>query len=125
MLTINIQNVEEIIFQNDKIWKSIPELQYLREQWKLSKISPILRAMGKKALLDFLNKAKEEHELAISKFLNTTVTINKIDYQVIKNMEFDLEDAELILNILDEQEPLYSYFGTYRKENRLYVTFWR
>ena len=110
MIRINIQNVEEIIFQDDKMWREIPDLRYLREQWKLSKISPILRAMGKKSLLEFLNKAKKEHENAISKYLATSVTIDNV---------------ELDLNLIEAQESLYSYFGTYRKKDKIYITFWR
>jgi hypothetical protein len=125
MVQINIQNVEEIIFQDDKIWREMPDLRYLREQWKLSKISPILRAMGKKSLLEFLNKAKKEHENAISKYLATSVTIDKLDYFIVKNMEFSIDDAELDLNLIEAQESLYSYFGTYRKKDKIYITFWR
>jgi hypothetical protein len=125
MLRINIQNVEEIIFQNDKIWRDLPDLRYLKEQWKLSRISPILRGMGKKALLDFLNRFKKEHEIIISKHLNTTVTIDKLDYSVVKNLELDIEDAELELTMIDAEEPLHSYFGTYRKNDKIYITFWR
>lgn len=125
MIKVNIQNVEEIIFKNDKIWRDLPDLRYLREQWRLSKVSPVLRALGKKSLLDFLNKVKKDHESIISKYFGTSVVIDKIDYLLVKNMEFDVEDAELELNLLEAKQPLYSYFGTYRKNNKIYITFWR
>ena len=125
MIKINIQIVEDVIFKNDKIWKELPDMIHLRDQWKLSKISPVLKAMGKKALLDFLNKVKKEHENIISKHLNTSVTIDKLDYHIIKNLEFSIQDAELELNLIEAQEPLYSYFGTYRKKDKIYITFWR
>lgn len=125
MIKVNIQNVEEIIFKNDKIWRDLPDLRYLREQWRLSKVSPVLRALGKKSLLDFLNKVKKDHESIISKHFGTSVVIDKIDYLLVKNMEFDIEDAELELNLLEAKQPLYSYFGTYRKNNKIYITFWR
>lgn len=125
MVRINIQNVEEIIFQNDQIWRDLPDLRHLREQWRLSKISPALRAMAKKSMLDFLNKSKKSHEDIISKHLGTTVTIDKLDYYLVKNLDFPIEDAELELNLLEAETPLYSYFGTYRKKDRIYITFWR
>jgi hypothetical protein len=125
MIQINIQNVEKIIFQNDQLWRDLPDLRHLREQWRLSRVSPALRAMGKKAILDFLNKVKKEHENIISKHLGTSVTIDKLDYHIVQNMEFSIEDAELELNLLEAEKPLYSYFGTYRKNNKIYITFWR
>lgn len=125
MIEINIQNVEEIIFKNDEIWRELPDLRHLREQWRMSKISPILRAMGKKSILDFLNKAKHEHEVIISKHLGTSVTIDRLDYHLVKSVEFPIEDAELELNYLEAQQPLYPYFGTYRKNDKIYITFWR
>lgn len=125
MIKINIQNVEEIIFYDEKLWKNLPDLRYLREQWRLSKISPVLRPLGKKSLLEFLNKIKKEHEVIISKYLKTSVTIDKLDYFLVKNLEFDIEDAELELNLLESQNLLYSYFGTYLKNNKVYITFWR
>jgi hypothetical protein len=125
MIEINIQNVEEIIFRNDEIWRELPDLRHLREQWRMSKISPILRAMGKKAILEFLNKVKKEHETAISKHLGTSVTIDKIDYHLVKSLELSIEDAELELNYLEAEQPSYPYFGTYRKNDKIYITFWR
>lgn len=125
MLNVNIQNVEKIIFENDQVWKKIPDLVYLRDQWRMSKMSPVLRALGKKSLLEFLNKIKKDHEIAISNYFNTSVNIDKIDYFLVKNLEFSIEDAELELNLIEAKTPLYSYFGTYRKNDKIYITFWR
>ena len=123
MLEINIQNVEELIFQNNKIWRDLPDMAYLRDHWRMSKISPIFKAMGKKAILDFLNKVSKDHEKIISKHLGTSVSITKIDRHLIKNMEIKIDEAEDILNLFSDE--LYPYFSTYRKEDNVYVTFWR
>lgn len=123
MIKINIQNVEEIIFKNNEIWRYLPDIRYFRDQWRLSKISPVFKAMGRKALLDFLNKVGPEHEKIISEKLGEEITIEKLDYLVVKNMELEIEDAELDLNLVSES--LYSYFSTYRTKDKLYVTFWR
>jgi len=101
----------------------MPDLMFLRDHWRMSKISPIFKAMGKKALLDFLNKATKDHEKLISKHLGTSVTITKLDRHLIRNYEFPIEEAEDLLNLFDED--LYPYFTTYRKEDKVYVTFWR
>lgn len=123
MVEVNIQNIEEIIFNDSNLWKKLPDLRHIRDQWKLSQMSPVLKAMGQKAKLDFLNSSKPIHEDIISKHLGTSVTISKIDKNVVKSVELKLEDAELDLNL--ESENLYPYFATYLKENELKITFWR
>ena len=101
----------------------MPDIRYFRDQWRLSKISPVFKAMGKKALLDFLNKINQDQEKIIAEKLGEEILIEKLDYLVVKNMELDIEDAELDLNLVSES--LYSYFSTYRTKDKLYVTFWR
>jgi len=123
MIEINIQNVEDVIFNDSNLWKKISDLRHIRDQWKLSKMSPVLKAMGQKAKLDFLNNSKKIHEDIISKHLGTTVTISKIDKNVVKNVELSIEDAELDLNL--KSESLYPYFSTYLKNKKLKITFWR
>ena len=68
MVEINIHNIEEVIFNDSNLWKKLPDLRHIRDQWKLSQMSPVLRAMGQKAKLDFLNKSKKAHEDIIAKY---------------------------------------------------------
>lgn len=118
---INIQNVEELIFQNKEIWRKMPELVYLRDQWRMSRTTPVLRAMGRKSILDFLRKAKGVHEQVISDHFGTAVTIDKIERHLVLNTEFSVDDD----NVDFELEDDYTAFSTYRKEGKVYVTFWR
>ena len=89
MFKINIQNVEKIIFENNDVWKDLTDLIHLKDQWQLSRISPILRAMGKKALLDFLNS---RIKYGLSEFLSVVYNgytmaalLNLIDFLHTKN----------------------------------------
>ena len=123
MFEINIQNVEELIFQNNQIWKDLPDMVYLRDHWGMSNIRPILKAVGKEVILDFLSKISKDHEKIISKHLGTSVKVTKIDRHLIKNMEFHISEAEEIINLL--RDEMYPYFTTYRREDTVYVTFWR
>ena len=124
MIQINIQNVEELIFNNKEIWKKMPELVHLRDQWRMSKMTPILRAMGRKSLLDFLKSAKNIHEDILSDHFGTEVTIDKVERHLVKNIEFSIEN-------LDEKEmdfelsEIYTSYSVFRDENKVYVTFWR
>jgi hypothetical protein len=119
-MRINFQNVEDLIFHDKNVWKSIPDLIHLRDQWRMSKMSPILRALGRKSLLDFLRSAKRMHEDAMSIYFNATVPIDIIELHLVKNIEFGLEDeAELEFN------DIYSGFSVFRKQDKISITFWR
>jgi hypothetical protein len=119
-MRINFQNVEDLIFHDKNVWKSIPDLIHLRDQWRMSKMSPILRALGRKSLLDFLRSAKKMHEDAMSMYFNEMVTIDKIERHLVKNIEFELDDeAELEFN------DIYSGFSVFRKKDKISITFWR
>jgi hypothetical protein len=121
MININLQNVEELIFQNKELWRKMPDLVYLRDQWRMSKMTPMLRALGKRSFLDFLNKVSKKHEDIISEHFGQPVTIDKLDRHIIKNITYSIDDAEDCLF----WEETYPYFSTYRKENRIYISFWR
>lgn len=121
MLNINFQNVEELIFQNKEVWQKMPDLIYLRDQWRISRMTPMLRALGKKSVLDFLSKISEKHEKIISEHFDSPVTIDKLDRHVIKNIQYSINDAEDCLF----WEETYPYFSTYRKGNKIYISFWR
>jgi hypothetical protein len=120
-MRINIQNVEELIFQNKEIWQKMPDLMYLRDQWRMSNMTPMLRAMGKKSLLEFLRVAKESHEDIISEHFQTMVTIDKIERHIVKNVEFSVDDEDLNF----DSHEIYTAFSTYRKGDKIYMTFWR
>ena len=108
-MKIGIQNIEELIFKNSYIWKKMPDLIDLRNQWSLSQISPSLRQTGKKALLDFLQKADEK---VLSEYFGEKITIDRLDYNSIKNIEFNTnEDVDL------NQYIQYNYLSQYIQYN--------
>jgi len=120
-MRINIKNVEELVFENKNLWKRMPEMVYLRDQWRMSKMSPMLRGLGRKSLLDFLRSAKNGHEDILSDYFKTTVTIDKIERSIVKNLVFSVADEDPRF----EFEDTYADFSLYRKEDKVYVTFWR
>ena len=55
-MEINLQNIEEIIFYNSKVWQHIPEYNQYYHDWLLSIRVPGMRDLGKRAILKFLNR---------------------------------------------------------------------
>lgn len=120
VLRIGYANAEEVLFEDPKAWRSIPDLRRFRDQWAMSRTSPHLRPMGKSAVVDFLSAAGPEHEEALSGHFGRRVTIDRLDGKCVSNVEFDADDPPNL-----EEMSSYTGFGTFRKGGRLYVTFWR
>lgn len=120
-MVINIINVEELVFYDKEVWKGMPELVHLRDQWRVSKMSPALRGMGKKAISDFLKIAKGKHEATLSKRFGMEVTIDRIETRVVKNME--ISASEEFPDIDPEIDP--NGLSVHREGERVFLTFWR
>lgn len=120
-MKINIKNVEELVFQDKNLWKKMPEMIYLRDQWRMSKMSPMLKGLGRKSLLDFLRSVKNSHEDVLSEYFKTTVTIDKIERTLVKNVVLSINEEEPNFDF----EELYTDFSTYRDKDKVYITFWR
>jgi hypothetical protein len=120
-MEINIQNVEELVFRDDKVWDSLPGLCRHRDQWRISMMSPSLRATGRMALMDFLQNAEEAHELALSEYFGRDITIDRLDRRLVRNVEFPISDETPAL------PPTGSYagFGVHRDGEKIRITFWR
>lgn len=120
-MRVNIENVEELVFQDEKIWVEMPDLIHLRDQWRISRISPMLRAMGRKSLLEFLRKAKEKHENILSEYFKKNVTIDKIDRHLVKNLTFSVNDHDVNFSSYEG----FAGYSLYRDDDNVYITFWR
>ena len=124
MLVINIQNVEEVVFLDKKLQEKLPEFRHLFDQWRLSKMSPALRHLGKRSLIDFLNKIKKDHINILEKHLQTTINVDKLYTNIVRNDFFDIFSSEEELNNADWTDA-YPNFSTYVSGDKLYVSFWR
>lgn len=120
-MLINLANVEELIFYEKDVWRKMPELVHLRDQWRVSKMSPMLRAMGKKAIIDFLSSAKGKYEKTLSDAFGAEVTIDTIETRLVKSIEFSSEDE--FPEIAPENE--FTGISTFRDGERVFLTFWR
>jgi len=120
MLTINLQNIEDLVLLDKNLQRQLPEYRHLFEQWKLAQYTPALRPMGRKAMLDLLNSL-DNHTVVLSKYFSTSVTIDKLDYHLVKNYDFPLEGIE---NEIDKVVG-YANFSAYRNKDHIYISFWR
>ena len=121
MLNLNLNNVEELVFFDKTLQNLLPEFRYLFDQWKLAKMSPALRTLGKRTLMDFMNDIGKEHIQILEHHFKTKVTIDKLDYHVVRNYTFSASELEGELNKIKG----FANFSTHRDGNQVYLSFWR
>lgn len=121
MFSINLDNVEELLFYDKSVHKLLPEFAHLFSQWILARQSPALRPLGKRSILDLMNSLQDTHLELLSKHFGTLVTIDKLDYRAVKTFAFNIEEAETMLNSIVGLDN----FVVSRDGEQLYISFWR
>jgi hypothetical protein len=121
-MIINFSNVEKNIFENEEL-RRILYIKYniFFSQWIIGKQVPSLKQVAKKALFDFLNNFKEEDLPILEKHFNEKITIEKLNYDVIKSLKIPINE---ICDFLDELEG-FNYFTTSRDADYIYILGWR
>ena len=120
-MEINLNNIEELIFYDKKLYKLLPEFKHFFDQWILAKRHPELRQLGRRSVIDLLNSLENEHIAILDNYFNAKVTLDKLDYHLVQNYDFNLNEAEEKLSELKG----FSNFSSYRNGDRLYISFWR
>ena len=118
---INLQNVEQLIFSDNNLRRLLPEFQALFDSWKVAQMAPALRNLGKRSILDFLQGLQDSHIEILEGYFKEVVTVEKLDYHIVRNISSDIDDAELVL---DEFSGFVDV-AAYRDENQLYISMWR
>jgi len=118
-MILNLQNLEELVFFDKKIWSLFPEFRYLFEQWGLSKRVPGMQNLGKRSLIDFLNSLEKEHLDKLEEYFQDIILLDKIDYHTIQNYNGDVENIQ---SDLCKFEGFFD-FVAYRKGKQLNLTF--
>ena len=120
-MNLNLTNIEELVFQNQRVQRLFPNHQNLFNQWKLAKMSPALRALGKRAVLDFLNTLTSNDIKILETHFGDEITLTKVNYNLVSNHSCLLDDAE---GVLSEVQGFVS-FAAYRDKDHLYLSCWR
>ena len=122
MININFKNIEELLFKNSEVKTLLLDLRHIFDQWLLSYRFPALNTMRKQAIIDLLNSLDSNHIEKLARLLGDMVHIEKLDYHIIKNFHFSIDDAiERALTNYDS----YSNLAIARNADQIYVTIWR
>ena len=97
MITIGLHNIENIIFENENIKKSLPRFKSLFDSWLLSKTMPFLRALGTRSIIQLINQINDEEKKIISDILKTEIYFMEMDLDKIVHYEGKIDDLEFCL----------------------------
>ena len=122
MLYLNLHNVEELIFYDKNIQIHFPEFRSLFDQWRLAQMSPALRSLGKRSVIDFMNSLDDTDVEILQGYFDTKVTITKLEYNIVKNLKFPI-----LSNFGTELDLAVGFTNitTYRDKNYVYISMWR
>ncbi|MCK9458568.1 MAG: hypothetical protein M0R80_02930 [Proteobacteria bacterium] len=118
MLIINFNNVENLVFYNEKVQALLPEFIHLFNSWKFAVKNPSFRSLGKRSIADFLNHLTEDNIEVLTKYFGDKIQIDRIDYHIVKNSEYSVDTTEVL-------QDAFSNIVLFRKNNHLYVSSWR
>lgn len=119
MIVLNFQNIEDLVLKNKKIISEIKDLRHITEQWLLTYRLPFMKNLRKQCVIDLLNSLNDDHVKIIENHLEDTIVISRLDRDISKNLECDLND----IKIGDVSE--FQNFTLSRDSDKMYFTFWR
>lgn len=124
MIVINFKNIEELVFFNDDIRKSLyAKYQKFYDTWTISKRVPHLKAIGLKAILDLLSSLDQEDITFLSEHFKQDVKVEKLSYHLVQNVSMDIS-SEIEL-FLDEKLDWKGEIAIHRNAKMLHLTSWR
>ena len=118
MIILNLSNIEDLIFYDNKVKQKLPDFSDTFKQWAFAKQFSNFRQLVKRTLSDFLGSLTEQHIEILSQYFGTNVSIDNLDYHIVKNHTFDVDTTHL-------QEMIGFTLSISRYRDNIYVTFWR
>ena len=124
MIKLDFSNVEELVFSNEKVRDILPPFfaNYF-ETWRLGKMIPALKQVGRQAMLDLLNSLDEDHVATLEEFFGQRISVEKLNYSAVRNVTLPLSEVEICQRLCDVVGD--SYYAVWRDEKHLHITFWR
>lgn len=124
MLNLNFSTAEELIFWDSALQRKLdPDLFSVFEQWRLAKRVPMLREIGKQAILDFLNMVSEEDVAVLEEHFGEKIVVEKLNYTVAMNLKIPLAESKVCEELCKVEG--FNYFSTWRDDEYLYISAWR
>lgn len=119
-MILKFNNIESIIFYDKKVQQILPELLPIFQKWTFG-IRSGARSVAKDALLDFINKITPEQLDRIGSYLGTPITLQKINPNLTKIIETDINNLNKDLEI----NNFHGNVNITRRGELIYLCLWR
>jgi hypothetical protein len=122
MIKINLQNIEELIFKNEKTRQLFPDLRHIFDKWLLSYRTPAFFNMKKIALIELLNALDSIKLEKLAEYFNDVVFIENLDTNIVKNLVFPINHN------IEQELTKYKHYANIalnRNADSIKITLWR
>jgi len=110
-MLIDTKNVEELILQDKRLLKRLPQVKSHYNQWLFGKRVPAVKFLAEKAILQILESLNTRECLAIlEEYFQESVSLRTIDYHVARSHKLPLIDLERSLNEMEGFQNLQNSF---------------
>jgi hypothetical protein len=120
-ITLSFDNIENLVFSNNRVVASLPKYKDIFDSWMLSKRVPHLRNLHQKAILDFLQHV-EDDELEIISIINK-VDITDVDRNFLRTKNIVCKPEELEFK-LDKQLNIIG-LALHRSKDEVKLLLWK
>lgn len=119
-MTLNLNNVGDVILSDSTIKRMMPELSHHFDAWKLGVLVPALRPTAKKAALEFLESLDANRVEVLEKHFGEKITVESVSYNIVRTVEIPISELEFELPKYDGFQVCLNTRG-----DNATVTFWR
>lgn len=120
-MQINLENIEQIIFQNPTIFSCLPELKPYLGQWKLSQSIPGMKDLGKRAVLNLMSILDDKMLSRMGDCIGEELSILKTSDKLVESVSCNIEALHDIICNYDGFVDM----CLYRESEKVDLTFWR
>ena len=118
MVSLNIDNVENLIFYDKNKYQLFPDLKHFFKQWEHFVLYGL---RTRQLLLDFLQSFNETHIIALQNHLRTEIKVERVDYNIVKYLKIPISETDHDLcGVVG-----YKNFTISRDNNYIYICYWR
>jgi len=121
MISINPDNIEELIFYDKNVQKLLPRYKNFFDQWQMAQRIPGLQSLGKRTILELLNKLSNEDVEILETLFKDRIKVEKLDYNIVKNYKFSLDEIQNRICEIDQN----GYMAISRGKDHVYICLWR
>lgn len=119
-MEINLKNIEELIFFDQKIHGLFPEFRHLFDQWQLGQRIPGMKTLGQRSVLELLNSIDQSKIAKLEEYFGDSVLLQKIDSNLVSHYEWNIDEKD---NLCEYSG--YRDFCLSRDADKIKISFWR